>query len=184
MKSDWRFFCLRAAFPFFLACCALAVAASALACSGCGCRGGPGYRGPDGRCVGWADLAKKCGSPPTKYCTGEGPNVSRFGAVEAPPQGPAIPRPRAISPAHSSETKCAGTFDELVIDAGKIAPSDIVKARQMRLACLTLLQIVQSPEPSLKQTYCPEEAAQLIEACKIADSVIEDYEARRTARPN
>jgi hypothetical protein len=29
--------------------------AGAQACSGCGCRGGPGYRGPNGRCVGWSD---------------------------------------------------------------------------------------------------------------------------------
>lgn len=46
------------------------------ACTGCGCRGGPGYRGPDGRCVGWKDLAKKCGQPPTSHCSAEGPNAS------------------------------------------------------------------------------------------------------------
>jgi hypothetical protein len=45
------------------------------ACSGCGCRGGPGYRAPDGRCVGWADIGRKCGSPPTTRCTPEGPNA-------------------------------------------------------------------------------------------------------------
>src|ERR1700730_12690402 len=28
-------------------------ATAALACQGCGCRGGPGYRGPVGKCVGW-----------------------------------------------------------------------------------------------------------------------------------
>ena len=41
-------------------------------CSGCGCRGGPGYRGPNGQCVGWANLNKVCGVPPTKNCTNEG----------------------------------------------------------------------------------------------------------------
>jgi hypothetical protein len=50
------------------------------ACSGCGCRGGPGYRAPDGRCVGWADIGRKCGSPPETRCTPEGPNA---GAAEA-----------------------------------------------------------------------------------------------------
>jgi len=30
----------------------------------CGDRGGPGYRGPRGRCVGWADIGKTCGNPP------------------------------------------------------------------------------------------------------------------------
>ena len=40
-------------------------------CSGCGCKGGPGYRGPDGRCVGFKDLAKICGTPPESRCTFE-----------------------------------------------------------------------------------------------------------------
>ena len=39
---------------------------NAAACDGCGCRGGPGYRGPDGHCVGWAKLNKICGNPPTR----------------------------------------------------------------------------------------------------------------------
>ncbi len=37
----------------------------------CGTRGGPGYRGPDGKCVGWADIGKKCGDPPSLRCTPE-----------------------------------------------------------------------------------------------------------------
>jgi hypothetical protein len=37
----------------------------------CGDRGGPGYRGPSGRCVGWADIGRTCGSPPTTRCTAE-----------------------------------------------------------------------------------------------------------------
>ena len=49
-------------------------ASAALArCEGCGCKGGPGYRGPDGRCVGWKRLNKVCGVPPTTRCTAEGP---------------------------------------------------------------------------------------------------------------
>jgi hypothetical protein len=52
------------------------------ACSGCGCRGGPGYRGPSGRCVGWADIGRTCGSPPTSRCTPEGPNVEAAQAAE------------------------------------------------------------------------------------------------------
>jgi hypothetical protein len=40
--------------------------------AGCGSRGGPGYRGPNGQCVGWANLNKVCGVPPTKNCTNEG----------------------------------------------------------------------------------------------------------------
>lgn len=41
------------------------------ACKGCGCKGGPGYRGPDGRCVGFKQLAKVCGTPPETRCTFE-----------------------------------------------------------------------------------------------------------------
>lgn len=37
----------------------------------CGERGGPGYRAPNGRCVGWADIGKTCGNPPTTRCTAE-----------------------------------------------------------------------------------------------------------------
>ena len=44
----------------------------AQSCSGCGCKGGPGYRGPDGKCVGWAALKKTCGTPPTERCSAEG----------------------------------------------------------------------------------------------------------------
>lgn len=63
-----------------------ATAALAQSCSGCGCRGGPGYRGPDGRCVGWKDIGKTCGSPPTTRCKAEGPNA---GAEEAAAKGAA-----------------------------------------------------------------------------------------------
>lgn len=40
-------------------------------CTGCGCKGGPGYRGPNGQCVGYAQLARVCGTPPTTRCTFE-----------------------------------------------------------------------------------------------------------------
>lgn len=42
-------------------------------CEGCGCKGGPGYRASNGRCVGWKQLNKVCGTPPTARCTAEGP---------------------------------------------------------------------------------------------------------------
>jgi hypothetical protein len=64
-------------FHYFLVAAILIVFCnSSLACEGCGCRGGPGYRGQDGRCVGWKDLAKKCGSPPSSRCSAEGPNAA------------------------------------------------------------------------------------------------------------
>ena len=36
------------------------------ACRGCGCKGGPGYRAADGHCVGFRELDKVCGNPPTR----------------------------------------------------------------------------------------------------------------------
>jgi hypothetical protein len=41
-------------------------------CDWCGCRGGPGYRAPNGQCVGKAALYRVCGNPPTTKCTYEG----------------------------------------------------------------------------------------------------------------
>lgn len=37
----------------------------------CGDKGGPGYRGPNGKCVGWAEIGRVCGNPPTPRCTAE-----------------------------------------------------------------------------------------------------------------
>ena len=40
-------------------------------CTGCGCKGGPGYRAADAKCVGYADLIAKCGPPPHRGCRRE-----------------------------------------------------------------------------------------------------------------
>jgi hypothetical protein len=45
---------------------------SACRCQGCGCKGGPGWRGQNGQCVSHANLTKDCGSPPSTRCTYEG----------------------------------------------------------------------------------------------------------------
>jgi hypothetical protein len=46
----------------------------------CGERDGPGYRGPNGQCVGWANIGKICGDPPTTHCTAEMVNPNAGGA--------------------------------------------------------------------------------------------------------
>jgi hypothetical protein len=48
-----------------------AVAQDACRCKGCGCKGGPGWRGPEGACVSKANLAEICGSPPGAPCVKE-----------------------------------------------------------------------------------------------------------------
>ena len=40
-------------------------------CKGCGCKGGPGWRGPEGTCVSQAKLPEICGSPPGAPCVQE-----------------------------------------------------------------------------------------------------------------
>ena len=59
-------------------------------CKGCGCKGGPGWRGPEGTCVSQAKLAEICGSPPGAPCMKEAATRICFGnqsaSVEAKPQ--------------------------------------------------------------------------------------------------
>ncbi|CAH1669105.1 exported hypothetical protein [Hyphomicrobiales bacterium] len=49
----------------------IATPALAQSCDYCGCKGGPGYRDAKGKCVGWKQLSKACGNPPTTRCTYE-----------------------------------------------------------------------------------------------------------------
>jgi hypothetical protein len=62
-------------------------------CSGCGCKGGPGWRHiASGRCVGFRDLAAKCGDPPSeKLCVFE--NAPGTGANRDCALAPAVPPP-------------------------------------------------------------------------------------------
>ena len=48
-----------------------AVAADACRCKGCGCKGGSGWRGPDGFCVSQTKLAEVCGTPAAAPCKQE-----------------------------------------------------------------------------------------------------------------
>jgi hypothetical protein len=62
-------------------------AATTEALATCGTRGGPGYRSPLGKCVGWAELGHVCGSPPTTRRTSEFSNPA---ADDAAKHGKAI----------------------------------------------------------------------------------------------
>jgi hypothetical protein len=54
-------------FPILLSPVA-AVAQEDCRCKGCGCKGGPGWRGPEGTCVPEAKLAEICGTPAGTPC--------------------------------------------------------------------------------------------------------------------
>jgi hypothetical protein len=93
----------------------IAFSEALFACSGCGCRGGPGYRGPDGRCVGWAQLNAKCGNPPTSRCTyeggpGQGGGKTLYkGSVVETPLPPSAPGP--TSNVHKTRVNGIGCRD-------------------------------------------------------------------------
>ena len=53
-----------------------------LAMAACGSRGGPAFRGPDGKCVGWKALERVCGAPPTTNCNYEGGGLGDTGPRE------------------------------------------------------------------------------------------------------
>ena len=40
---------------------ALVIALPSIASATCGTRGGPGFRGPDGKCQSWAEVQRNCG---------------------------------------------------------------------------------------------------------------------------
>lgn len=58
-------------------------------CEGCGCKGGPGYRASDGKCVGFKNLEKRCGPFPHAKCTFEnapGTGANRECALDQRPK--------------------------------------------------------------------------------------------------
>jgi len=57
-----------------------AVAADACRCKGCGCKGGSGWRGPDGFCVSKSKLADICGTPAGSPCKEEAAPRVCFGS--------------------------------------------------------------------------------------------------------
>lgn len=70
-----------------------AVAQEACRCKGCGCKGGSGWRGPDGACVSKAKLAEICGSPAGTPCKEEAAARVCFGrSAQAAPASPAQPQ--------------------------------------------------------------------------------------------
>ena len=60
-----------------------AAADDACRCQGCGCKGGAGWRGPDGSCVPRASLAQTCGSPAGAPCKQEDAQRICFGKQSA-----------------------------------------------------------------------------------------------------
>jgi hypothetical protein len=60
-----------------------ALADDACRCKGCGCKGGSGWRGPDGLCVSQSKLAAICGSPAGTPCKQEAAPRVCFGKQAA-----------------------------------------------------------------------------------------------------
>ena len=60
-----------------------AFADDACRCKGCGCKGGSGWRGPDGFCVAQGKLAAVCGTPAGAPCKQENAPRICFGKQAA-----------------------------------------------------------------------------------------------------
>ena len=60
-----------------------AFADDACRCKGCGCKGGAGWRGPDGTCVSKSALAQVCGTPAGAPCKQEAATRVCFGKQSA-----------------------------------------------------------------------------------------------------
>ncbi len=128
----------------------------ALACDGCGCRGGPGYRGPDGHCVGWAKLNKVCGNPPDPArCAYEG-GIN-----------PAL----ATLPALKNTNPLGVREGSMVADQKRAPPvtSNVQQAKDDGLGCVdeTTIQIVSTCEAARPAKDCEQQRAEFIksEAC-------------------
>ena len=63
----------------FIASLLICIFTTSAAVAACGERGGPAFRGPNKKCVGWAELDRVCGQPPTTRCTYEGGGVGDTG---------------------------------------------------------------------------------------------------------
>ncbi len=68
---------------FLLITTSVAHADDACRCKGCGRKGGPGWRGPDGACVSRSALATTCGTPAGAPCKQESATRVCFGKQTA-----------------------------------------------------------------------------------------------------
>ena len=72
---------------------------AAARCTGCSCRGGPGFRSPEGTCVSWKNLVRICGPAPHAKCK------DKRRKPQPHPQSlhldPALPAPLAHEPPSS-----------------------------------------------------------------------------------
>jgi hypothetical protein len=66
------------------------------ACHGCGCKGGPGYRAPDGHCVGFKELDKVCGNPPNRCVFENAPGTGENRECALAPRRPVKKTPDSI----------------------------------------------------------------------------------------
>jgi len=81
-----------------------AYADDACRCKGWGCKGGPGWRGPDGTCASKSALATTCGSPAGAPCKQESATRVCFGRQSAL----AAPKPAQTQLASTSSGLLAG----------------------------------------------------------------------------
>lgn len=126
--------------PAFVLAVLLAIPALAFE-RGCGARGGPGFRSPEGKCVGWKNLKSICGDPPSTRCTYEGAGAAAAAAVVAPAIGAAVmpSAPATAAPAPSdqgSEQPKAVPRGFTGFNVRRVVADSLACASQMELAKL------------------------------------------------
>jgi hypothetical protein len=124
-------------------------------CKGCGCKGGPGYRGPDGGCVGWAQLNKVCGTPPTTKCMPEGPALIALGIAAAK---------NALTPATNAQ-HAAALADEEAVPGVAITSSEL-KAKADGVVCVAVetLRAMQTCPKQSPPVDCGQQEKTLVDA--------------------
>ena len=122
----------------------IATASPSLACmcTGCGCKGGPGFRGPDGRCVSYKKLMSVCGQPATMNCTDERHRQVCEHEGALPTNAEAL-KAAALLPAGSAAPKpLYGRSEDTVVGRASVIDGDTIEIRGQRFR----LQGVDTPE--------------------------------------
>jgi len=120
--------------------------------AGCGSRGGPGFRGPNGKCVGWKPLNKVCGEPPSTFCSYEGAGIGDT-ALE---KGSKFLAAGAAGLAATGGAKSARAFNQRTIKQDGVACATTQRLTQFR-AC--------SPDACAAQFKEPKAAAVCTTKC-------------------
>lgn len=132
-------------------------------CRGCGCRGGPGVRGSNGRCLGWAEMGRsgtsyRPNSSALRSYSNSSPNLSAAPATAALIP---TPKPTVSESAPQTQPKGANTFG-LIQNPGKFSDTSpetsIPKSSSVARELTSLTGRMEVQRQLIKLGYLTEEA--------------------------